>query len=162
MMQMVGIDGCDKSTSGTRVKDGSEWGGYNSWKRFCRNKCFRSVNGRNDCGPTSSGGGRGNPEALIGAATLHVVKGGRDLVPWCLVPAVSAAMGTSTMGPAVHARTWGGLSATFTTTTTTITAAVVASWLVVGTRRSWWSDGGGSGGGRHDGDKLLQLLLDGG
>jgi len=159
MTQMVGIDGCDKSTSGTGVKDGSEWGGYNSWKRFCRNKCFRSVNGRNDCGPTSSGGGRGNPEALIGAAALHVVEGGSDLVPWCLVPAVSAAVGTSTMGPAVHARTWGGLSTTFTTTTTTvittitttITTTVDASWLVVGTR-SRWSGGGGSGVGSHDGN----------
>ena len=108
-----------------------------------------------NCCPTSSGGG-GKPEALVGAATLHVSEGCRDLVAWCLIPAVSAAVGTGTMGPAVHSRTWGGLTTPFTTTSATITTTttVVASWLVVRTR-SWWSGGGGSGGGRHDGNKLL-------
>ncbi len=73
------------------------------------------------------------------AATFHVGEGCSGLVTWCLVVAVSAAMSTGTVGPAVHARTRrSGLSTTFAattiTTTITTTTTIVASWLVVRTR----------------------------
>ena len=77
-------------------------------------------------------------------------------------------MGTGTVGPAVHAGTWCCLSTAFTTTSrnttiaTTIatTTTIVASWLVVEASGKWGRGGGTRSGGCHDGDKLLNLLLE--
>lgn len=87
---------------------------------------------------------------------MHVGEGGAGLVTWCLVVAVDTAVGTGAMRPAVHTRTrWGPAASTTTTTTTSIGAR---GWLVVGT----WSSRYSGSVGRHDGDKLLELLLEGG